>query len=129
MAESLQDIIEQVGTIDILSLFEEKTGKADKGKTFSVPFITTFSTQHHQIKNIIRKHWYILGINQIIKTFLPIKPQVIFRGVPSLRDKIAPNVVDPPTKKVAFFQNLTGHHQFQICSLIKSKNRKTDQFI
>lgn len=113
VAESLQDIIEQVSTIDRLSLLEEKTRKADKGKTFSVPFITTFSTQHHQIQNIIQKHWYILGDDRTIKTFLPIKPQVIFRGVPSLREN-CPQCSRPPDKKVSFFQNLAGYHQCSI---------------
>lgn len=70
-----------------------------------IPFITTFLTQHYLIKKIIRKHWHLLGNDMIVKTFLPVNPQVIFRGVPSLQDRVAPNVVDPPSKKVSFFRN------------------------
>lgn len=55
-AETLQRIIEQVGVIDRSSLLGEKTWKPDRGGIPLVPFITTFSTQHLQIKNIIRKH-------------------------------------------------------------------------
>lgn len=58
VAETLEDVIEQVGMIERSSLLEEKNRGADNDKIFSVPFITTFSTQHYLIKNIIRKHWY-----------------------------------------------------------------------
>lgn len=40
--------------------------------------------------------------------------------------------MDPPTKKVSFFQNLSGYHQCrrcQICKLNKSKQRKSDSFV
>lgn len=129
---SLQDIIEQVGKIDRSILLEGGSRKQERKGTSLVPFVTTFSTQHHRIKSIIRRHWHLLGNDRVIKTFLPANSQVIFRGVPSLRDRVAPNVVNPPTKKLAFFQNLTGYHQCrrcQICSLNKSRTRETDTFV
>lgn len=131
ISDSLQDIIEQFGTIDRSTLLEGGSRKQETG-TPLVPFITTLSTQHYQIKNIIRKHWHLLGNVRVIKTILPTNPEVIFRGVPSLRDKVASNVVDPPTKKCAFFQKLTGYHQCwkcQVCSINKNRNRRTDVFI
>lgn len=130
--DSLQDTIEQVGKIDRSTLLEGGSRKQEGKGTSLVPFITTFSTQHHQIKSIIHKHWHLLGNDRVIKTFLPTNPQVIFRGVPSLRDRVAPNFVYPPTKKLTFFQNLMGYHQCrrcQICSLNKSRTRKMDTFV
>lgn len=50
--ESLQNVIEQVGVIDRSSLLTEKVKNRNGGGLPSVTFITTFSTQHHQIKNI-----------------------------------------------------------------------------
>lgn len=96
--ESLQDTIEEVANIDRSVLLEGGPRKAKDRP--AIPFITTFSTQHQLIKKIIRKHWHQLGNDRIIQTFLPVNPQVIFRGVPSLRDRVAPNVVDPPTKRI-----------------------------
>lgn len=130
-SNSLQNIIEQVGTIDRSSLLGEGTRKPNKGGAPLVPFITTFSTQHNQIKRIIRNHWHLLSNGRVIKTFLPTNPQVVFRCVPSLRDNVAPNVVDP-TKKLAFFQNLIGYHQCQkcqVCSLNRNRIRKTEVFV
>lgn len=83
-------------------------------------------------KKIIRKHWHLLGNDRIINTFLPVAPQVIFRGVPSLGDRVAPNVVDPPPKKVSSFQKISGYHQCrrcQVCTLNKIRSKKTELFI
>lgn len=45
----------------------------------------------------------LLGNDRIVKTFLPDKPQIILKGPPSLRDKLAPNVFKPPAKKTCCF--------------------------
>lgn len=96
--DSLRKTMEQVEQIDRATLLQEGPGRNKEGPI--IPFITSYSTQHYRIKNILRKHWHLLGNDRVIKTFIPEKPQIVFRGVPSLRDKIAPNVVDPPTKKI-----------------------------
>lgn len=129
-ADSLAATMEEVASMERSQLLVTCPQKSKEGP--SLPFVTTFSTQHYVIKKIICKHWQLLGNDRIISKFLPSNPQVVFRGVPSLRDMVAPNVVDPPTKKVSFFQKqLSGYHQcrrWQVCKLNKSKNRKTESF-
>lgn len=56
-----------------------------------VPFITTFFVQHQTIKH--------LGNDMILNTVLPTRPQVVYKGAPSLRNRLAPNTFDPLVKK------------------------------
>lgn len=59
-------------------------------------FFTTFSVQHKQIKDIFQKHWNVLKNDYILGPTLPDRAEVTYRGAPSLRGKIAANVLDPP---------------------------------
>lgn len=62
-----------------------------------------FSVQHHNLKHLIYKHWHILGIDRVLNIVLPTKPQVVYTGTPSLRNRISTNVFDPPAKNNIFF--------------------------
>lgn len=114
--------MDQVKLVDRADLFKD---------SFKNPFITNFSNQHQNIKHIVNKHWHILGNDRILNTFLPAKPQVVFRGAPSLRDKLVTNILNPPTTKPIFFTDFTGYYKCrkcQVCSLNRCRTRRTTGF-
>lgn len=45
---------------------------------------------------------------------LPDIPKVVFRGVPSFRSKLAPNIINPPNKP-SFFHDWIGFHPCKKC--------------
>lgn len=51
--------------------------------------LTSFSTQHRDIKTIIERHWEVLKNDCALGTILPEQPKVIYRGAPSLQNKIS----------------------------------------
>lgn len=66
----------------------------------------------------IKSAFHLLPISPVLtndltlNTILPAKPQVVYRGAPSLRGTIATNIIDPPPiNKRGFFDNLTGFYQ------------------
>lgn len=62
---------------------------------------------------------------------LPSQPQVIFKGVTYVKDRVAINVLDPPVRP-SFFHNLTGYFKCgncQVCNLNKCKTRKICDFV
>lgn len=76
----------------------------------------------------MNKHWHILGNDRVLKTILPIRPQVVYRGVPSLKDRLAPNSLNPPTNKPQFFGEFTDYYQCrrcQVCSVNGCRTRRT----
>lgn len=40
----------------------------------------------------------ILKQDRVLGSFLPERPQFIYRKAPTLRDRLAPGVIDPPTQ-------------------------------
>lgn len=91
-------------------LLFEKT-KNDSGENnFTMPFITSYYLQHYQIKSFVCKHWHILKNDSVLDKSLSNQPQVVFRGVPLLRDIIAPGVCDPPNIKPMFFLSRYSRH-------------------
>lgn len=79
-----------------------------------VPFITTYSLQHKNIKQMLSRHWHIVNNDRILKGIFPDRPHVVFRGAPSLRNRVSPNILDPPTRANIFSQ-LTGYYQCRRC--------------
>lgn len=61
----------------------------------SFSLITLFSTQYTVVERILGKHWHILQNDRVLGPLLPPKPQVIFRGVSSLKDKVVHSILDP----------------------------------
>lgn len=128
--ESLTNTLDQVKCVDRTNLLKENTGGREND-TFHNPFITNFSCQHSSVKHIVKKHWHILKNGRVLKSILPDKPQVVFRGAPSLKDKLAPNILNPPSIRPTFFSELTGYYQCrkcQVCSLNGCKTRRTTSF-
>lgn len=101
--------------IDRSSLLVKKPPR-EQDNSFKCSMLTTFSLQHRENKNIIRRHWDRLRNDRVLKTVLPEQPKVIFRGVSSLRGKIAPNTINPPTRS-SFFHYLVGYFPCRKCTV------------
>ena len=118
--------------IDRNVLLQNKCVSSEENNQYISPFITSYSNQHYLIKKLVKKHWHLIKEDAILGPALPEQPRVVFRGVPSLRDSLAPGVVDPPLNKPMFFQNIIGYHKCQKCAVCKInaiKERKTLNFI
>lgn len=91
---------------------------------------TSFSTQHKQVKAILSKHWGILKNDRILNTVLPDRAKIIFRGAPTLRSKIAPNIINPPIRQ-PFFHEMEGFYSCRKCTVCQHNSgigRKTVSF-
>lgn len=55
-----------------------------------------YNSQHKEFEKIIMKHWNILKKDHVLGAALPSQPRFIYRRATTLRDVIAPSVVDPP---------------------------------
>lgn len=85
--------------IERCSLLVEKSKSANNTSNGpALPIITSYSMQHQLVRHLIRKHWHILHNDKVLGLALPVRSQVVYLGVPSLRDRIAPNVFNPPEK-------------------------------
>lgn len=102
----LKNTLEDIKVMDRGHLLRDKPPRKDQ--VSMVPFITTYSVQHTSTRNLIRKHWHILNNDPVLFTVLPDMPQVIYRGASSLKDRLAPNIMNPPAIRRGFFENLTG---------------------
>lgn len=58
--------------------------------------ILDFNVQHKKFERLVQKHFPILKQDRVLGPVLPEHPQFIYRKAPSLRDKLAPGVIDPP---------------------------------
>lgn len=123
--------LDQVEKVDRKDLLVERV-RDPVDAPFRCPFITDYSCQHFRVKRIINKYWHVLRNDRVLASMLPVKPQVVFRGAPSLKDKVAPNIFDPPVSRPSFFSELTGYFQCrrcQVCSLNGCRSRRTMNFI
>lgn len=123
--------INKVATMDRSQMLnqdrERNPGPTNK---FEWSMITGFSNQHYSIKKNFRKHWGILQNDPVLRTVIPDKPVLIYRGAPSLRHSVASNVVDPP-RTVSFFQNMKGFfpcRRCKICQINSFRGRKCETF-
>lgn len=73
-----------------------------------------------------------MGNDPILKRVIPDKPQVIFKGAPSLRNRLAPNALDPPVRGIqGLFDNLKGYYKCgrcRVCRLNSVPSRRTLKF-
>lgn len=91
------------------------------------PFITGYSCQHFSIKKILYKHWHIIKNDPLLGPLLPDRPQVVFRGAPSIKSRVVSAVCDPPINKPMFFQHLIGYYKCrncEVCSINAIAERK-----
>lgn len=79
-----------VSTLNLVRKMDREEQLVDKhAKNETNNFVLSLTTTSHVIKNIMQKHWHILQNDRVLGSLLPSKPSVIFRGVPSLKDKVA----------------------------------------
>lgn len=131
-AEVLEQRVLEVEQLDRSQLLAERPAAADGQNNFAWPFIAGYSNQHFPIKKLVRKHWHLIKNDTVLGSFLPEWPQLVFRGVPSLKDSLAPGACDPPTTKPMFFQNLVAYHKCKrcaVCSINHIRDRKTTKFV
>lgn len=108
-----QDLTNVLGT-DRSLLLEDKPQR--ENDDFKWSFLTSFFTQYKQLKYIFERHWDILRNDKILGPLLPERPKMIYRGVPSLKNKLAPNIINPPIKPT-FFHNWTGFNPCKRCTV------------
>ena len=92
-----------------------------------------YNIQHKQFEKIVMKHWNILQKDQVLGTIIPPRPRFIYRKAPTLRDVIAPSVVDPPVVKVGgIFPLLTGFYacgRCPPCKKCRQRVKKRKEFV
>lgn len=124
------DTIRSVGDMDRNAMLAGNKKKNQALKNcFGCSMITGFSNQYFAIKKIFQKYWNILN-DKILGPVIPDQPVVMFRGAPSLRHKIAPNVIDPPNT-ISFFHTMKGFFPGQkckICQVNHFQGRKYESF-
>lgn len=130
-AHFFKEKLDQVEQLDRDYLLLDNTGRGiNTDNNFTCPFITGYS-QHFTIKRLVYKHWHIAKNDPILGPLLPVRPQIVFRGAPSIKSCVAPSVCDPPIKKPMFFQNLVGYYRCRncaVCSVNAITERKVSQF-
>lgn len=80
------------------------------GEKSNWSLVINYSIQHYAVENIIWKLWSILKNDPILSTVLPDCLSVIYKGLPTLRDKIAPIVLDSPVRPTSFFGSLVSFY-------------------
>ena len=92
-----------------------------------------FSIQHKKFEKIVAKHWPILKGDVVLGPALPERPQFIYRKAPSLRDRLAPGVTDPPIiPRPRLFNFLSGFYacgRCATCKHAKSNIKKRKSFV
>lgn len=96
--------LNEVRNMDRETLLVDKLETSDNLGNFGSSFITTDSSQHYAIKNTVRQHWHILQNDRVLGPLLSSQPQVIFKGVTFLKDRVAISVLDPPVRPSFFSQ-------------------------
>lgn len=97
---------------------------------FACSLVTGYSNQHFSVSKIFKRYWNLLKNDKVLGPVLPDQPVVIFRGAPSLRHRIAPNVVNPP-KTISFFQSMKGFYpcrKCEICHINSFRGRRCESF-
>lgn len=95
----------KVKTIDREIFIKDKKKRTKNNMEWA--FLAGFNRQYKQVENIMSKYWPILKSDKILKKVIPQCPKCMYRRAPTLRKKLAHNVLDPP-KKEAFTSRATG---------------------
>lgn len=126
-AHILTKLVSQVANMDRQSLLVPKPKKEYKG---DCAFISGFHRQYKTVEGIFKKFWPILLKDKDLQSSLPNKPKFIYRRAPTLRNRLAPNVPDPPGKPPTFLDG-SGFHYCTRCNACKitrkpgTKKKKT----
>lgn len=125
----IDEAINKVSLIDRSSLLSERPKGTQENK-HRWSFLTNFSVQHKQIKDILIRHWKVLKNDHMLGPLLPERGGVIYRGAPSIRGQIAPNIIDPPITR-PFFHNMKGFFPCCKCNvcLHNTCGKRTETFV
>lgn len=99
---------------------------------FEYKIILDYNIQHKKFERIISKHWEILKRDSVLGPVLPPRPKFVYRKPTTLRNILAPSVVDPPTFKEEnrICNFLTGFYACGRCPACKqckgNKKRKKE---
>lgn len=123
--EHVMSNIISVGSLDRSSLVANSDSNKKPKGNFEYKIILDYNIQHKKFERIILKHWNILKKDSVLGTVLPSRPKFVYRKPPTLRDILAPSVVDPPlTKKEnRIFNFLTGLYACGRCPACNSCRR------
>lgn len=119
----------EVALLDRQDLLVSKMKNIDSNKKdLEWSFVTTFSSHFWWVNRTIQKYWQILKSDNILGLQLPERPKVLFCKNQTLKDLVAPSVVDPPPR-VSMLGNLKGFFPCRKCSACaSSKTIRTSTF-
>lgn len=78
-----------------------------------------FNMQHKQIEKIVKKYWNIVKADRHLGTILPEKSRFTYRRAPTLRDRIAKDVLDPPSQNKCSFFDGKGFYPCKTCYICR----------
>lgn len=117
--------IAKVLAIDRNTVVEDKVKSIeDNTNVSSYRIILDYNIQYKKLEHIIAKHWPILKGDRTLGPVLPDHPRFIYRKAPSLRDRVAPGVIDPPkTVTSRLFGFLSGFYACGKCATCRKASR------
>lgn len=66
--------------------------------------ILDYNVQHKDVAKVVKRHWHILRNDRDLQKILPVRPNIIYRRAPTLRDLMVKSVVEPlPKTGYTFF--------------------------
>lgn len=91
----------------------------------SVNFITQYSGQQHQLRNILYSHWHILCDDPTLTKYICDRPDIVFRRASSLRDRLTKRLYNstPQTQTSSKGLYRCGHCAF--CPWVSTGSRFT----
>ena len=117
----------QVQKLDRTTLVADKDNPTGESTnvTHNFKMILDYNVQHKKFERIIAKNWSILKQDKVLGPVLPEKPQFIYKKAPSLRDRLAPSVLNPPVvSDNRLFKFLGGFYACGRC--VPCKNSKVN---
>lgn len=130
-AQFLTEKLNQVVSLDRDALLADKT-RAQRDCQLVCPLIRRYSCQHFSVRRMLNKHWHIIKNDPVLGPSLPDRPQLVFRGAPSISSRVVSAACDPPVHKPMFFQHMTGYFKCkncEVCAINALTERKVCQFI
>lgn len=96
-AKFIKEKINDVALLDRGKLIQD--GEKNPTQQDNVPIIMDYNIRHKQIEKIIRRHWDIIKTDRHLGTILSNQPKFVYRRAPTLRHRLAKNVLDSPKKE------------------------------
>ena len=111
--------MEKVRLLERSVIVADKPPITDKEPS-NFKMVLDYNIQYKKFEKIVAKHWPILKGDVVLGPALPDRPQFIYRKAPSLRDSLAPGVIDPPVvAQLKLFDFLSGFYACGRCATCK----------